>query len=592
MVTTWKTISVNEVKPTSRCSLARRSWPKARSSVGTRAIRTTWASSRTEATSPLSRPTEVSPVAQPARSWTPRSVSHQYVTSRSDSHSVETLASRTPASTRARRPSGSGRACTIVPLIGLSFTSLPKSLVIPTLRAPAGSHVDPSVSRCGGAALLSRRGSVRKVSTGDACPLSVAPAAGLVWIVDRCGGELAHLLAVDPDTGQRSGSLLTVSGGGSVLVSSPETRPQTLVLGDTDQSPSRLHLLQVTGGPIPTVAETAETETGALRSVAFTPDGRSLVVAYSSNGYYHQVLSADDLSEAEHYDAQAYPDAVAVRGDGMVAAGFFAWYSPDIYLYRPGTNASPRRYEIGDTEGRTLQPDGLAFGNDRLYAVTADVSKHNPWLHVIDPSTPSSVSAVPDRLTYDNGDTARVTVHLDPFTVGQQVRVRATVSGRTYEVGTGPVDEAGEFSVATPVSRTTTFSAVLLGADGQPTGAAPAAVAVSVRASVSTIMVGGYASRHGYRLYHAGRRALTKTTFAPHRGGVCVRLRLQGRVSTGTWRTFRLSDCLPVNDAGHVWRHVNQHRSVGDRLRVRAEWAGDRVNAARTGDWAFARFTR
>jgi hypothetical protein len=434
--------------------------------------------------------------------------------------------------------------------------------------------------------------SVRKVSTGDACPLSVAPAAGLVWIVDRCGGELAHLLAVDPDTGQRSGSLLTVSGGGSVLVSSPETRPQTLVLGDTDQSPSRLHLLQVTGGPIPTVAETAETETGALTSVAFTPDGRSLVVAYSSNGYYHQVLSADDLSEAEHYDAQAYPDAVAVRGDGMVAAGFFAWYSPDIYLYRPGTNASPRRYEIGDTEGRTLQPDGLAFGNDRLYAVTADVSKHNPWLHVIDPSTPSSVSAVPDRLTYDNGDTARVTVHLDPFTVGQQVRVRATVSGRTYEVGTGPVDEAGEFSVATPVSRTTTFSAVLLGADGQPTGAAPAAVAVSVRASVSTIMVGGYASRHGYRLYHAGRRALTKTTFAPHRGGVCVRLRLQGRVSTGTWRTFRLSDCLPVNDAGHVWRHVNQHRSVGDRLRVRAEWAGDRVNAARTGDWAFARFTR
>ena len=74
---TCATIRLNDVKPTIRCWRASRSWPKARSSHGSRAISRTWASSRSAATRPVSRPVEVSPEVHDPRSWMPRSATHQ-----------------------------------------------------------------------------------------------------------------------------------------------------------------------------------------------------------------------------------------------------------------------------------------------------------------------------------------------------------------------------------------------------------------------------------------------------------------------------------------------------------------------------------
>ena len=58
------------MKPTNRWWRASRSCPNARSSSGTRAISTTWASSSTEATRPVSRPSDVRPPTRLPRSWT------------------------------------------------------------------------------------------------------------------------------------------------------------------------------------------------------------------------------------------------------------------------------------------------------------------------------------------------------------------------------------------------------------------------------------------------------------------------------------------------------------------------------------------
>ena len=60
MRTTCASIRWNDVKPSSRCQRASRSCPKACSAHGIRAIASTWTSSRSDATSPVTLPSEVS----------------------------------------------------------------------------------------------------------------------------------------------------------------------------------------------------------------------------------------------------------------------------------------------------------------------------------------------------------------------------------------------------------------------------------------------------------------------------------------------------------------------------------------------------
>ncbi len=68
----WATISQNEVNPTHRCHRVSRSWPIDRSMNGTRAIASTWSSSRSALIRPLSRPIVVIELAaSEVRSWTP-----------------------------------------------------------------------------------------------------------------------------------------------------------------------------------------------------------------------------------------------------------------------------------------------------------------------------------------------------------------------------------------------------------------------------------------------------------------------------------------------------------------------------------------
>src|SRR3954451_11524847 len=92
---------LKDVNPTMRCSFARRSWPKARSRNGTRAIRRTWASSRSAATRPVSRPAERRAVVPLVSCWIPPPVAHQKATSSRLAHSTTFATVRRVASSRA-----------------------------------------------------------------------------------------------------------------------------------------------------------------------------------------------------------------------------------------------------------------------------------------------------------------------------------------------------------------------------------------------------------------------------------------------------------------------------------------------------------
>jgi hypothetical protein len=67
--------------------------------------------------------------------------------------------------------------------------------------------------------------------------------------------------------------------------------------------------------------------------------------------------------------------AAAVRSDGLVAAGSNAAYDKDVYIFEPGGSTPIATYEFGhlpdqETWAHTLVDGGLAWGGDRIYAVT------------------------------------------------------------------------------------------------------------------------------------------------------------------------------------------------------------------------------
>ena len=90
------------MKPRTRCHRANRSWPRARSTTGIRAIASTWSSSRSDETRPVSRPREVSaaPVAI-VRAVRPPPATHSTTTT---VRLAATRADTRSATSRFRRP--------------------------------------------------------------------------------------------------------------------------------------------------------------------------------------------------------------------------------------------------------------------------------------------------------------------------------------------------------------------------------------------------------------------------------------------------------------------------------------------------------
>jgi hypothetical protein len=181
-----------------------------------------------------------------------------------------------------------------------------------------------------------------------------------------------------------------------VLIARP-TRDE-LVLGTTHVYPTCTYVIGVSGGPAPTVTMLKREWTGEmLNAAAYTLDGRRVIMAHG-RPYYHGAVDSRDLSEAYRYNTDSYPNSVAVRSDGMVAAGISSG-TRTIYVYDSGKTAWDHRYyDLG--EDLSLAADGLAFGSDRLYAVAEEhVARYT--LRSLDPDVPQPLpeptTPEPDR---------------------------------------------------------------------------------------------------------------------------------------------------------------------------------------------------
>lgn len=426
---------------------------------------------------------------------------------------------------------------------------------------------------------------VEKIPTGaQSCPYDVAETAGKVWFSYGCSSA-GNIGAIDTVTHAVVAGLMTTTyDGAHLLESSPGLPGRLAAHGD-----NALSILDVTGGETPTV-ETGPTIESQGDDLAVTPDG-SRVITTSMSPYVHPVYLTADLSADGAYDTAPYPNAVAVRADGMVAAGSMGIYEPDVYVYEPGKRSVYRTYDFGtsSTARPYVQQGGLAFGANRLYAVTGDFDGHLA-LRVITPRRASSVTVTPSRTTYGHGATAKVTVRLKAVSATRTVSVYATPYGGTEKLlKRAQVSADGTLTAGLTVQRRTRFTVRYAG--DAHTDPSSDSVSVAVRARVDTVIKRHYAKDGKYHLVHEGTVPLSVAKVSPNHAGDCLWFRAQFWVN-GAWRYPATTDCARMDRYSRAAARLVGDYPVGLKVRMRAEWRGDKENAADNAAWRYLRFTR
>ena len=430
-----------------------------------------------------------------------------------------------------------------------------------------------------------------KISTGaGTCPFDVAETAGRIWYSYGCGGGDGAVGYIDPGDNSVHPGIRTDFYNAVKIESSPNL-PGELVMARVGTSPGQIYVATVTedeGGAV-TLPTRDQVEVDA-RDFAITPDG-SRIVTTEMAPYVHPVYLTADLSADGSYNTEAYPNAVAIRADGMVAAGTSSWYDPDIWVYGGGSRTLSRSYDFNSTE-QVLAEGGLAFGETRLYAVeqTGYYSDATYRLRVITPRGRSAVTIKSGATTYSYGASAKVTVHLTSGSPNRQVSVYARPYGGTEKLlRTATVDGSGNLTVSTTVARRTTFRVAYAGdADFDPAGAS---TAVAVRAKVTPTMK-NYIGRSGSSyVYKVSRNARIVGAVAPNHAGDCLYFRAQFYVNRA-WRYPSATSCVRMSSTSRGIAVLSGKGLAGIRVRLRAEWRGDTENAARTSEWRYVKFVR
>jgi hypothetical protein len=190
----------------------------------------------------------------------------------------------------------------------------------------------------------------------------------------------------------------------------------------------------------------------------------------------------------------------------------------------------------------------------------------------------------------DTGTTVRVSGHIQ----GGQPVARLWLFATPYRkdrvvIANGPVDGDRELSADFRVVRRTQLLAQFR---GDPTyEPSYGRVLVKARAIVRNRLGGGYATRHGYRLYVPSAEPPLYGHLLPERRDACLYYRAQ-RYYLGAWHTVETSGCVRTDADGRTVRVLQGNHVVGKPYRVRVEWHGNKAWLARSGEWLKLMFRR
>jgi hypothetical protein len=202
---------------------------------------------------------------------------------------------------------------------------------------------------------------------------------GAATYSNHTGGHAAFgddIGRIDPQTGTfelKAVGSIDQSIGSALKLTTVPTQPNILIAGETGTNPATLYRFEAASNMLQQQA-IGSTDGGSVSQLAVTPDGAQVIVP-SGAPYYHRGLSTSDLTEVHRYPTGAYPNAAAIRSDGLVAAGINGAYEKDVYIFEPGGSAPIATYEFGhlpdqETWPHTLVDGGLAVHGDRIYALT------------------------------------------------------------------------------------------------------------------------------------------------------------------------------------------------------------------------------
>jgi DNA-binding beta-propeller fold protein YncE len=220
-----------------------------------------------------------------------------------------------------------------------------------------------------------------KTDGSDTCPRDVAFAAGQLWFSWGCPDTAdGYIGRIDPQTREYDLSVARVDSEmtSAPLLATVPGQPDVLIAGETGSNPAELFRFQVTSTELVQQAW-RRTDGGSVRQLAVTPDGSQVIVP-SGSPYYHPALSTTDLTEVHRYPTVAYPNAVAIRDDGLVVAGTNSSYDDDVWVFEPGGSTPIATFDFGhlpndETWAHTLVDGGLAVDGNRIYAVTEQSSE-------------------------------------------------------------------------------------------------------------------------------------------------------------------------------------------------------------------------
>ncbi|MFJ2876836.1 YncE family protein [Streptomyces sp. NPDC086796] len=355
---------------------------------------------------------------------------------------------------------------------------------LPTASAPSGM----ALSTDGGTLYVSQSSGVLAFDTATQertgvtytaydvpCPRDVAFAGGKEWhtetpyLTTECDNRQTWLYGA---AGSQSSNTGWNATGRLRLTSGPEA-PDRIVMAqarNTGDANPFLATLDASGdtlvrGPERRFADAQGKGALDMKDVAQSSDGRRIAVADAAYGT--RLLDATDLSDApagyQPLPEGAVASAVAFSGDGTyIARGAAATGSTVDLLVQPadpaaGTAPLEFAYE-GALDGDRIAPRGLGWSKDgsRLFAVTANRSGNEFWLHVIQPPAAQydsrftgTLSTTPGRPVVGKPVGIRGRLELDGPAPAEPVTVSAVRHDTNGDRRLGPVevDADGSFTV-------------------------------------------------------------------------------------------------------------------------------------------------
>lgn len=202
----------------------------------------------------------------------------------------------------------------------------------------------------------------------------------------------------------------------------------------------------------------------------------------------------------------------------------------------------------------------------------------------------TSVAATVSQSVVRTGRAITLTGRLSGGAPGAVMYLVAAPYHRDPEViRTGPVGVDNTLSAQYTVTRRTVFRATFRGDRTHEPSFDP--VLVKARGLVTDRLGGGYATRHGFRLYGAGSEPPLYGHLRPERRDACLYYTAQRRY-LGEWHTIETSGCVRTDADGRTVRVLEGKHVLDTPYRVRVEWRGNFVWLRDNAPWLKLKFHR